>query len=401
MDFKNSKDIQVTFLGDFSIKIEGKLLLNQKERSKRVLMLIEYLLTNRQRTIPINKLATTFWEESEYNPPNALKNLVYRARELLKELSGNQHVEYIQFTQGTYRWNEGLGCSVDTEQFISLWKLGSDISKSKMERLESLENALKLYRGNFLATSPSASWILELSEYYSTICIDCALEACNLLIEMNCYSKVISICETVLQHMPLKEEVHKLLLKAYITTGQLNKAFDHYNRFVNLIRGELGADAANSIHLFYNGLLNNTDISEPDLSVIKNDFMESEKIAGAFYCDYDIFKAIYHIVARSIKRTGKTIFLILFTLSDLNNKIPSVELLEHSMEQLLSVIMSSLRKGDVVTAYSATQLVVMLSLDSYENAEKVVNRVLQEFKSGYQRDGVKIDTKINAIDSVN
>jgi len=62
MDFKNSKDIKVTFLGDFSIEIEGKLLLNQKERSKRVLMLIEYLLTNRQRTIPINKLATTFWE---------------------------------------------------------------------------------------------------------------------------------------------------------------------------------------------------------------------------------------------------------------------------------------------------------------------------------------------------
>ncbi len=61
--------------------------------------------------------------------------------------------------------------------------------------------------------------------------------------------------------------------------------------------------------------------------------------------------------------------------------------------------MDSLRKGDTVASYSATQFIVMLPLISYENAEMVVDRILQKFRFRYRRDNVKISTRINALDS--
>ena len=393
--------INVQFFGGFSLKINGKQIDDKNERSKRVLLLIEYLIANRHNSISIENLANEFWNADDSNDSiNALKNLVYRARKLLKELANNQYIEFIQFTQNTYRWNNDLDCYIDIEQFICLWTQGTDASKPDIERLESLEDALNLYCGNFIDSSPEFEWIHEFSSYYSTIFIDCVLTACNLLIDMNCYSKVISICESALQHVPFEIEIHKLLLKAFVTTGQLKKAFEHYTSIVNSIYKTLPTDATIYLHHFYNSLINDIEKPDSDFFAIKKDLIKSDKIVGAYYCDYDIFKSVYHIVSRSLNRTGKSIFIVLFTLCDSKGKTPSIEVLEHSSEKLLTIIMSSLRKGDLVTPFSATQLIIMLSPDDYEGAEKVANRILQKFNSDYRQNDVIIKAKISAIDPV-
>ena len=78
-------------LGEFSITMNGHQLTNLKGRTKRVWMLIEYLLANRHKDISIQKLSEILWEEDKCSDPlNALKNLVYRARQLLKSISQNE-----------------------------------------------------------------------------------------------------------------------------------------------------------------------------------------------------------------------------------------------------------------------------------------------------------------------
>lgn len=262
--------IQVTMLGEFSITINGNQCTNLKGRTKRVWMLIEYLLANRKKDISLDKLVDILWDEGECGDPlNALKNLVYRARSLLRDISGNDSAEFIKYERNTYSWNNLYECSIDTEQFTEFWYQGNDITKPEESRIESYKSAIALYRGDFLPKSSYSSWVTSSQIYFSTIFNECVLKVSNLLIDSQCMKQVIEICESALLHSPLEESIHKLLLYAYISMDQRNKALDHYNYCVSLFYKELGVDISTSLRPLYKQLISSINHIEIDLSVIK------------------------------------------------------------------------------------------------------------------------------------
>ncbi len=399
-DVVAQEQIQIKMLGEFSITINGNQLTNLKGRTKRVWMLIQYLIANRHKENSTEKLVEVLWPDNQCNNPlNALKNLVYRARELLKGLSGNDKAEYIQYIHNTYSWNNSYSCRIDTEQFTEFYRRGSDVSKTQEERVEAFKAALQLYCGEFLPKSTYSNWVISASAYYSNLYHQCVLRCCGLLIDLRRFSEVTRICENALIYSPLEESVHKMLLFGYLSTGQRNKARDHYNYVIDLFYKELGVDISESMRALYKQLVNSINNVEMDLGVIKNDLKEASAVEGAYYCDYDVFKSIYRIQARSVARTGNSVFIVLFTISGLDGELPKPRIAKLASVRLKTTIMDSLRKGDTVASYSTTQFIVMLPLISYENAEMVVDRILQKFRFRYRRDNVKISTRINALDS--
>jgi Response regulator containing CheY-like receiver and SARP domains len=399
-DVVAQEQIQIKLLGEFSITINGNQLTNLKGRTKRVWMLIQYLIANRHKENSTEKLVEVLWPDNQCNDPlNALKNLVYRARELLKGLSGNDKAEYIQYIHNTYSWNNSYSCLIDTEQFTEFYRRGSDVSKTQEERVEAFKDALQLYCGEFLPKSAYSNWVISASAYYANLYNQCVLRCCGLLIDLRRFDEVTQICENALIYSPLEESIHKMLLFGYLSTGQRNKALDHYNHVIDLFYRELGVDISESMRALYKQLVNSINNVEMDLGVIKNDLKEASAVEGAYYCDYDIFKSIYRIQARSVARTGSSVFIVLFTISGLDGELPKPRVAKLASERLKATIMDSLRKGDTVASYSATQFIVMLPLISYENAEMVVDRILQKFRFRYRRDNVKISTRINALDS--
>lgn len=394
-------EIQVNMLGEFSIAINGNKLTNLKGRTKRVWMLIEYLLAHRNNDVSLEMLVKVLWEEKECGDPlNALKNLVYRARELLKEISHDEKSEFIQFVRNTYTWNNDYDCVIDTELLVDYSKVVNDVSKTDKVRIEYCKKVIDLYRGEFLPKSSYSSWVISSEAYFATLYNDCVLNGCNILIEEQRFDEVIHICETALFYMPLEESVHKLLLYAYISTNQRNKALDHYNDTVNLFRKELDADISVSLRPIYKQLINSINHIEIDLAVIKQDLKESVATSGAYYCDYEVFKSIYQIQERMMMRTGLSIFIVLFTLSDLNGETCEPDVAKTAMERLKEAIVSSLRKGDVVATYSSSQLIVMLPLIKYQNTEMVTNRINKKFRFLYRKNNVKVTTRINALDAL-
>lgn len=394
-------NIQVNMLGEFSITINGNQLNNLSGRTKRVWMLIEYLIANRRKDVSMEMLMKALWEEDKCrDPQNALKNLVYRARELLKEISHDDKSEFIKFMRNTYTWNNDYNCVVDTEQLVDCWKLVNDSSQPDEVRIRSCKEALALYRGEFLPKSSYSTWVISAAAYFATLYNDCILNGCSVLIENQRYDEVIHICETALIYTPLEESIHKMLLYACISTGQYNKALNHYNETIKLFDKELGVDISEFLHPIYKQLINSINHIEIDLKVIKSNLKESLGIVGAYYCDYEAFKDIYRIQARLAARTGISTFIVLFTLIDLNGEMPEAGVAKLASDRLKEAILSSLRKGDTVAAYSPTQFIVMLSLVNYDNAKIVTDRILQKFQSLYRKNNVKLTTSINALDAV-
>lgn len=141
--------------GEFSIRYGDRELAGNIGRSKKVWALVEYLLANRGKEIPLDRMMEELWPEEEYdNPFHILKNLVYRARMALKTLCGEDDVEFISFEHNCYTWNMSIPCRVDAELFDAYWQK-SKTAADPDEKLEFARRAFEQYTGEFLPGLPT------------------------------------------------------------------------------------------------------------------------------------------------------------------------------------------------------------------------------------------------------
>lgn len=92
-------------------------------------------------------LIEAIWPDEESdNPANTLKNLVYRARNLLADTFGPE-AQLIISQRGAYAWNGEYRCTVDTDEFEALCRAGSDPDASPAVRLDCYARAAALYGG--------------------------------------------------------------------------------------------------------------------------------------------------------------------------------------------------------------------------------------------------------------
>lgn len=127
---------------------------------------------------------------------------------------------------------------------------------------------------------------------------------------------------------------------------------------------------------------------EIDMERIRKELCEQVLLPGAYCQEYEIFKVIYRFVARRLKRTNESAYIILLTLTDCKGELPSLERRNGQMEILRELIQSSIRCGDVYTKYSSCQFLIMVTDLSEADADLVARRIVDAF---YQRLGEGAD----------
>lgn len=397
----SAEGYQVKMFGEFSIRKGDVVVSKDQSRTKKVWMLLEYLIANRHSEISQEKLIDLLWAEEDCDAPlNALKNLIYRCRKTLSVLDPEQKDNFIIFERNTYAWNNAIPMAVDIERFDEVYRLATRASAPDDERLAYLLEAISLYRGEFLPKSSYSSWVVSKNAYYAGLYTDCIARAEPLLSKDGDYEQIIHICEHAVELYPFEEQLHRLLLQAYLKQKQPGKALRHYQHVLELFYHELNVDLTDSFKDLYDEISSGVNRIEHDLGVIKQDLRESEELDGAFLCNYDVFKSLYRLQARSMMRTGQSVYVALFTLNNQMGDTPSEKILQDAMPVLQDSVIESLRKGDIVSKYSSAQYVVILPLTTYENGEKVLRRITGKFRAAYHGKEIILSTRLKAIEPV-
>ena len=163
---------------------------------------------------------------------------------------------------------------------------------------------------------------------------------------------------------------------------------------------ELGVKVSDRLRSIYRDIIKTEKSVETDLDIIKNDLREATSVEGAFFCEYEIFKDVYRLQARSIARNGQTVYIGLLTVTDFNSGIPDSKLLNNAMDHLEGAIRLSLRKGDVAARFSAAQYVVLLPTVTFESGSKVLERIVNRFSREHRNIPVIIHTKLQPLDPI-
>ena len=168
-------ELAVRMLGEFQLSTGTAQINDGINRSRKIWLLLAYMIYHRNRLVPPQELIDFLWgeEETSANPGNALKAMFHRLRNMLDELGPNAGKELILHRGGTYVWNKDIPLTLDIETLDRLCAKGASLEGE--ERLKRWLEAVALYHGNFLEKMSAEPWVAPLAARYAKLYSDTVL----------------------------------------------------------------------------------------------------------------------------------------------------------------------------------------------------------------------------------
>lgn len=392
--------LYIHMLGDFSIQ-SGDFMINDKDnRSRKIWLLLAYMIYCRNQTISQDKLITLLWgeeAESSTNPANALKTMFHRTRNLLDQLGEGVGHTLILRRAGNYAWNADIPFHLDTEAFEELCKQSAQ-AQDPEQRLDLSLQALTLYQGDFLSKLSNEPWVVPLSAYYHNLYVQTIQDCLPLLQERQQFHEIIPLCRKAVEVEPFNETLYQYLMRALVETGEQREAVSVYETMSDLLFSNFGIMPSEESRALYRDAVRIVNDHAVSLGTVREQLRESSQKSGALFCDYDFFRIIYHAEARAVARSGDAVHICLISVTDQSGNVLAKRSLDCSMENLQETICSSLRKGDIASRCSVSQFVLMLPQANYENSCMVCQRIIRAFNRQYPHSPAKLHFSVQPLE---
>lgn len=394
--------ISVNSLGKFQLLDKDRSLDEDVMRSDMLTKLLVYILIHRDHPVTIQELADALWNEDETeNPAGALKNLMYRLRNLLKKNLGND--DYILTSRGVYYWNPEIPVWFDAEQFEQYCETAKKASDTS-EQIACYEQAIALYQGDFMPKIMDKHWVVTLSAYYHSMLLSAIKALAEIYMAQEQYELVERLCAYGLKYDSVDEWLHCHMITALMRQNKQKLALECYEQAVKALYDALGVRNSAQLKKVHQELLKMSKGSEAEaIETVHRDMQEEREPEGAYICGYPVFREIYRLEARKISRLGESEYILLLTVRLKEEKSRSeVDQMEkfrinQAMNQIEEVLKTALRIGDVAARYSDSQFVVLLPACTYESCVMVAERILKRFQEKNRSGRVTLKTDLEEV----
>lgn len=231
----SSSVVSIRFLGGFELTINGKSLSDAIRKNKKLKLLFENIILNRHSPLSQEELILRLWgEEESGNPTNALKNLVYRLRNVFAELNEESARDFIIMRSGTYCWNNNITCLLDIDHYEELITTMEQCQEED-NRLHLGLEALSLYKGDVLPEDHSYDWAKVLASTFRAKHIQCFTEVMEILFKRRQFLSILEHCKNMISIDPLEEIPHRFMILVLLAEGNSAAALERFRDVVDLI----------------------------------------------------------------------------------------------------------------------------------------------------------------------
>ena len=220
-----------------------------KWRTSKVEELFAYLLCNQNITVPKLQLIDKLWPDDETgNVENKLHATVSMLKKSLKEAALEIS---IQFSSGGYRMEPGSEFVWDAEEFS---KFAAKELPVNPDTVGGFEKIAGVYRGGFLQEKEYRWCITERNSLQK--------KHTNIIKKMVVYflgqkdfKKAEDFLHRGIEHSPLDEELHELLLATFFLQNNRTELIRHYRQLEKLLQEELGLGVRAETRAMYENFL--------------------------------------------------------------------------------------------------------------------------------------------------
>ncbi len=393
-------DIQVTMLGSFSIEKNGSRIDDSSNRMRKVWLLLAYLIYSRNTGTSqdsIRSLLQGSGSDDSADPNGRIKGIFYRVRTMLNQLDDSSGHELIVHKRGSYTWNNQFPLQLDVEQFEKLCAAAAS-EPDEAAQLTIYRKALDLYKGDFLPKLSMEPWVMPISTYYHQMYLSAAEHTLALLEKAECWSDCSALCQRALKIEPYSEILYQYLMRSQISLGDRAAALQAYEEMSELLFSTYGVMPSDESRQLYRLASRESGSTAVPVGTVRDQLREQEGSRGAMFCEYDFFRLLYQVQARAIIRSGEVIHIALLSLHPYGKKELSRKSLDTAMDNLQALLISSLRRGDIVTKCSISQFIIMLPQANYENSCAVCQRILKAFNRQYPHSPAEIHFSVQPLE---
>jgi DNA-binding SARP family transcriptional activator len=210
--------------------------------TKRIKGLLAFLVINSHRTHPRDILTTVFWgDQREEQARNCLSTALWRLRGFM-EPSG-------VVTKGTYLLNTSdgeIGFNRESDHWldVAIFEkqvariLSKPIQRLKPEDVSDLTKALTLYTGDLLEGFYD-DWAIRERERMRDIHLKTLISLLGYWRDTGAYDEGLACGQRILELDPLREEIHREVMRLYMTKGQRAMAIRQYQACCSILKEEL------------------------------------------------------------------------------------------------------------------------------------------------------------------
>lgn len=225
--------------------------------TKEIQALLAYLLLQRQRVHPREVLAGIFWgDHSQTRARGSLNTALWKLKKAL-EPEGipagtylkNTHLSEIGFNSESHYWldvqvfegevNKVLACPFQTVD---------------QDKVVGLESVLQLYQGELLEGFYE-NWALRERERLRALHVKSEMYLLQYFEFHEAWEKAIAYGQKILELDPLREEIHRELMRLYLMNGQRTLALRQYEICRQALEEEFGASPMQGTHTLYTHIL--------------------------------------------------------------------------------------------------------------------------------------------------
>ena len=367
--------IRLRLLGRFQVDVDGVSMTDVLGHSPKGVQLIQYLILNRGQMENTAALTRAMWPDSDATrPESALKTLISRMRVLMQQVSPTLGA-CLKTVRGGYQWETQPGVSVDAEDFLALAEeLHGRIDITNDLQACTFRKMMSLYTGRLLRNQDQPEWMQQRADALHQLYLNVVEEALEKLQAAGREQETVGICREALDADPLNNTLNMRLMDALVHTGRESEALQQY-RYASELHSAADNSAA-ALDEYYSRMLQSGRDLQSSLINLKDELLQGIDKPGALVCDRVVFGELFRLEQRSLERTESTITLGVAMLSGLEK---SPWQLDAAMTGLINVMVTKLRRGDIVTRLNATQVAFLLPHATEADATIVADRLKRSF----------------------
>jgi len=228
--------LHLFFLGPLTLQTQGQPLplpATQKAQS-----LLAYLVMHRSTPHPRLQLAGQFWPNlTDARARRSLNTALWQIRKVLPA------ADYILADPYNVQFNSAGDYWLDVVEFeaLSTPTSSDQPADESTEYVGRLSQAVAIYRGEFLEGLYDA-WVLEERYRLEARFLDTLSRLALTHQHRGAHQDALVCAQRLLQHDPLREDIHRLVIRLQLTLGDTVAAVRQCNYCRALLRGELGID---------------------------------------------------------------------------------------------------------------------------------------------------------------
>ncbi|MBI3167438.1 MAG: AAA family ATPase [Chloroflexi bacterium] len=246
--------LTIETLGNFQVKRGSEVIPSNGWRREKSRQLFQLLFTYRKSPLDRDQICEHLWPEAD--PATAQRNFKITLNTLYQVLEPDRDAgsdsAFIVRDGTTYTLRLHADFWLDSDHFARLTRDGLRPTAKSMAQLE---EAVTLYRGDYLPDSLYEPWAAEERERLASLFLEAADKLCELYLGNNRFNEAIDLSQRILARDNCWERAYRHLMQAYNALGDRGQLARTYQRCQQTLKDELDVSPSQETQDLYKNLI--------------------------------------------------------------------------------------------------------------------------------------------------